>query len=78
MKSDKEFLGEKRESKIIKTELLDSPLLFILLFVVVGLPVNDQLVGLINQWGMNKTSLINYFHVNKRRLVILIYATILQ
>ena len=77
MKSDKEFLREKGNPKIIKTELLDS-LLFILLFVVVGLPVNDQLVGLINQWGMNKTSLINYFHVNKRRLVILIYATILQ
>ncbi|MGR5912740.1 hypothetical protein ACT7DG_25090 [Bacillus cereus] len=48
MKSDKEFLGEKKGGiqKIIKTELLDSPLfLFILLFVVVGLPVNDQLVG---------------------------------
>ena len=44
MKSDKEFLGEKGgDQKIIKTELLDS-LLFILLFVVVGLPVNDQLV----------------------------------
>ncbi|MEM5611762.1 hypothetical protein AAHB63_20260 [Bacillus thuringiensis] len=45
MKSDKEFLGEKGGiQKIIKTELLDSLFLFILLFVVVGLPVNDQLV----------------------------------
>ncbi|MGQ0439111.1 hypothetical protein ACT4UT_16705, partial [Bacillus sp. B-TM1] len=55
--------------KIIKTELLDSPFLFILLFVVVGFPVNDQLVRVNNQWGMNKTPLIHYFHVNKRRLV---------
>ena len=53
MKSDKEFLGEKRGNpKIIKTELLDSLFLFILLFVVVGFPVNDQL--------------IHYFHVNTR------------
>ena len=45
MKSDKEFLARKRGiQKIIKTELLDSLFLFILLFVVVGLPVNDQLV----------------------------------
>ena len=50
MKSDKEFLGERGIQKIIKTELW-IPSLFILLFVVVGLPVNDQLVGLINQWG---------------------------
>ncbi len=71
MKSDKKFWDEKRGGiqKIIKTELLDSPFLFILLFVVVGFPVNDQLVRVNNQWGMNKTPLIHYFHVNKRRLV---------
>ena len=52
MKSDKEFWARRGNPKIIKTELLDSLFLFILLFVVVGFPVNDQL--------------IHYFHVNTR------------
>ncbi|HDX9712342.1 TPA: hypothetical protein ROY21_004251 [Bacillus cereus] len=46
MKSDKEFLGEKRgESKrLLKLNFWIPLFLFILLFVVVGFPVNDQLV----------------------------------
>ncbi|PEW73486.1 hypothetical protein CN448_03880 [Bacillus cereus] len=54
MKSDKEFLGEKRgESKrLLKLNFWIPLFLFILLFVVVGFPVNDQL--------------IHYFHVNTR------------
>ena len=51
MKSDKEFLGEKRESKIIKTELLDS--LFYYLAICGGRIACKRPVGgeLINQWG---------------------------
>ncbi|AGE76556.1 TPA: hypothetical protein ACR3Z0_000655 [Bacillus thuringiensis] len=46
MKSDKEFLGEKRgESKrLLKLNFWIPLFLFILLFVVVGFPVNDQLM----------------------------------
>ncbi|WP_170879432.1 hypothetical protein [Bacillus cereus] len=47
MKSDKEFLGEKRgeSQRLLKLNFWILLFLFILLFVVVGLPVNDQLVG---------------------------------
>ncbi|PDY75718.1 hypothetical protein CN392_11095 [Bacillus cereus] len=72
MKSDKEFLGEKRgESKrLLKLNFWIPLFLFMLLFVVVGFPVNDQLVRANESvGGMNKTPLIHYFHVNKRRLV---------
>ncbi|WP_186793235.1 hypothetical protein [Bacillus cereus] len=46
MKSDKEFLDEKRgESKrLLKLNFWIPLFLFILLFVVVGFPVNDQLM----------------------------------
>ncbi|HEB2432762.1 MULTISPECIES: hypothetical protein [Bacillus cereus group] len=53
MKSDKEFWGEKREEskRLLKLNFWVPLFLFILLFVVVGLPVNDQLVRANNQWG---------------------------
>ena len=77
----KGILGREKRGiqKIIKTELLGSPL-FIYPAICGGRiackrPVGE---GKLISGGMNKTPLINYFHVNKRRLVILIYATILQ